>query len=218
MTILLTAGATREPIDQIRYVSNLGTGSTGAAVAGALAVRGHRLVLLRGQGAAPAPPGVESEAFTSAEDLRGRLQARLARGDIEAVVMTAAVADYRPVAAAAGKLSSEAESLTLALVRNPKLLPLLKSYSPRPVAVAGFKLTVGAGPAARREAVAAQFRGGGVDLVVHNDLEEIRRAGAHPFRIYRTASADPLEVSGAAALALALEAEFTHAHAGPLRR
>ena len=77
-------------------------------------------------------------------------------------------------------MSSDSEILSLRLVRNPKLLPALKSLSRRPLIVTGFKLTVGADAAARRAAVAAQFAAGGIDLVVHNDLEDIRRATAHP--------------------------------------
>jgi phosphopantothenoylcysteine decarboxylase/phosphopantothenate--cysteine ligase len=105
-------------------------------------------------------------------------------------------------------MASAGERLTLELVRNPKLLPQLKSYSSRPLLVAGFKLTVGADAASRRQAVAEQFAHGGIDLVVHNDLEDIRRAAAHPFWIHRAAEVPPILAEGPAALALALEAEF----------
>jgi len=218
MKFLITAGATREPIDAVRFLSNIGTGSTGAALAGALAARGHGVVLLRGPGSAAPGAGAESEHFSSAEDLRGRLQRRLTAGDIDAVLMTAAVADYRPAEETPGKIGSEAGTLTLRLVRNPKILPALKSFSPRPLAVAGFKLTVGADARARRAAVAAQFLAGGVDVVVHNDLEEIRQAPAHPFWIYRGAEEPPARVEGPAALALALEEALIHANARRLDR
>jgi phosphopantothenoylcysteine decarboxylase/phosphopantothenate--cysteine ligase len=210
MTILVTAGASREPIDAVRFLSNIGTGATGAAVADGLAARGHRIALLRGQGSVAPVAVTDSEIFSSAEDLRARLSRRLAAGEFEAVVMTAAVADYRPQQERAGKMSSDSEILSLRLVRNPKLLPALKSLSRRPLIVTGFKLTVGADAAARRAAVAAQFAAGGIDLVVHNDLEDIRRATAHPFWIYRSTQAPPTGVEGAAALAVALEAEFNH--------
>jgi phosphopantothenoylcysteine synthetase/decarboxylase len=208
MTILVTAGASREPIDAVRFLSNIGTGATGAAVADGLAARGHRVALLRGQSSAAPNAAPDTEFFSSAEDLRARLSRRLATGAFDAVVMTAAVADYRPQEAAAGKMSSDSEHVDLRLVRNPKLLPLLKLFSSRPLIVAGFKLTVGADAAARRAAVAGQFAAGGIDLVVHNDLDDIRRAASHPFWIYRSADDRPLGVEGAPALALALEAEF----------
>jgi len=208
MKILVTAGATREPIDAVRYLSNIGTGKTGALVADALGARGHDVTLLAGPGAFAPEKTAEVEAFSSAEDLGARLQRRLVGGDYDAVIMTAAVADYRPREIQSGKMASGDGRLTLQLVRNPKLLPQLKSFSPRPLFVAGFKLTVGADAASRRQAVAEQFAHGGIDLVVHNDLEDIRRAAAHPFWIHRAAEVAPIPAEGPAALALALEAEF----------
>ena len=203
MKILVTAGATREPIDAVRFLSNVGTGATGAVLADAWMAAGHDVVLLRGEGAArPARVRVE-EVFSSAADLAGRLQHRLGGGEIDVVVMTAAVADYRPDAVAAGKISSDADELPLRLVRNEKILPRLKSFSPQPLWVVGFKLTAGAGDTARRAAVAAQFAAGGVDAIVHNDLAEIRAAppAEHPFWFYRKEGAEPEKIAGVSALA-----------------
>lgn len=205
MNLLVTAGATREPLDAVRFLSNVSTGATGAALAEALVARGHAVTLLRGEGAT-APGAVRDlEVFTSAADLRARLQRRLAGGAHGAVLMNAAVADYRPAEVAAGKIASAADRQTLRLVRNEKILPQLKSFSPRPLVVVGFKLTVGADEAARRRAVAEQFAAGGVDAIVHNDLEEIRASAVHPFWLYRAADAPPQKVVGAPALAGALE-------------
>lgn len=205
MKILVTAGATREPIDAVRFLSNTSTGSSGAKLADTLAARGHTIALLRGEGAAAPNVVSDTETFSTTENLRACLQRRLAGGDFDAVVMAAAVADYHPEAAVAGKIVSDAESLTLRLVRNRKILPKLKSLSPRPILVVGFKLTVGADAAARRAAVADQFAKGGVDLVVHNDVENTRRAPEHPFWIYRDPDETPVRVEGPEALAVALD-------------
>jgi phosphopantothenoylcysteine decarboxylase/phosphopantothenate--cysteine ligase len=205
MNILVTAGATREPLDAVRFLSNVSTGSTGAALADALAARDHRVTLLRGESAVSPRSACEVDVFTSTEDLRARLQRRLEGGAFDAVIMCAAVADYRPDFPVNGKISSEAAELTLRLVRNPKILPQLKSFSPRPLIVVGFKLTVGADAAARRAAVAAQFAAGTVDAVVHNDLEEIRTSPVHPFWLYRSAAAAPGQIDGTTALAEALD-------------
>jgi phosphopantothenoylcysteine decarboxylase/phosphopantothenate--cysteine ligase len=208
MNLLVTSGATREPIDAVRFLTNVSTGATGAALADALEGLGHRVALLRGEGAA-APALVDDvETFRSAADLGARLRRRLSAGGVDGVVMAAAVADYRPDSAFAGKLASDAELLTVRLVRNEKVLQQLKSLSPGPLAVVGFKLTVGADEAGRRAAVAAQFAGGGVDAVVQNDLEEIRREPVHRFRIYRGPALEPAECLGAASLAAALQGIF----------
>lgn len=204
MRLLITAGATREPLDAVRFLSNVSTGTTGAALADEFARRGHEVTLLRGTGAALPAAVSQIQTFTTAADLRAQLQALLAIGGYDAVVMTAAVADYRPAQAAAGKLSSAPSELTVQLVRNEKILPQLKSFAPRPLRVIGFKLTADADDTARRAAVATQFAAGGVDAVVHNDLSEIRAAALHPFAIYRAAATTPQPIAGVPALAEAL--------------
>lgn len=208
MNILLTAGATREPIDDVRFLSNVSTGATGAALAEALAAAGHRVTLLRGEAAIAARGVHHDETFSSAMDLSARLRRQLARDEFDAVIMTAAVSDYRPAAPVNGKLPSTAEQVTLDLVRNPKILPLIKALGPRPMSVIGFKLTSGADAAQRRAAVAAQFAAGGVDAVVHNDLADIRATtrDRHPFWLHRPDGNEPQPITGAPALAAALAA------------
>ena len=201
MNVLLTAGATREPLDAVRFLSNVSTGSTGAALADALSALGHTVTLLRGEGAAAPKNPCERETFSSTVDLWSHLERRLSGGRYDAVVMAAAVSDYRPLTILPGKIPSDAGQITLTLTRNPKILPQLKQFSPRPLIVVGFKLTVGADAAARRTAVAAQFANGGIDCVVQNDLHEIRLATVHPFRLFRSADREPEEIAGAAALA-----------------
>jgi phosphopantothenoylcysteine decarboxylase/phosphopantothenate--cysteine ligase len=208
MKLLVTAGATREPIDAVRFLTNVSTGATGAALADALQSLGHAVALLRGQGAAEPRLVRDVETFSSAADLGERMRRRLADGSFGGVVMAAAVADYRPDAEFAGKLASDAEILTVRLVRNEKVLQSLKGHSPKPLVVVGFKLTVGADKAAREAAVAAQFSGGGVDAVVHNDLGEIRRGPIHLFRLHASPGAAPVESRGVAELAASLGALF----------
>ena len=204
MRILVTAGATREPIDAVRFLSNTSTGATGAALTDALARRGHEVVHLHGPAAALPVHAASCEGFSSAADLQQKLARRLAPGGFDAVIMAAAVADYRPAAASSGKISSDSAALTLPLTRNEKILPQLKGFSPTPLRVIGFKLTAGSGEQERRQAVARQFAAGGVDAVVHNDLTEIRAAAVHPFWLWRSAITPPRELSGTTALVDAL--------------
>lgn len=205
MKLLITSGGTREAIDPVRYLSNGSTGKTGAALATALLNRGHEVTLLHGAGATVPTVQMPTELFLSAEDLRGKLRARLSGGSYDAVIMAAAVADYRPASVATHKLSSTEETLTLKLVRNPKLLPQLRGFSPRAIKVIGFKLTVGADATARQTAVDDQFSQARVDGVVQNDLEEIRRHPEHLFRWF-TAPGVSSELVGVPALAQTLDA------------
>ena len=204
MRVLVTSGATREPIDAVRFLSNGSTGETGGRIADLLMARGHRVALLHGIGAMLPSRIRDRERFSSAADLGKRLRTRLASGRFDAVIMAAAVADYRPAREARGKRSSERAALTLRLVRIPKLLPRLKCWSPRPLLVIGFKLTAGADAASRTRAVDAQFRAGGVDGVVHNDLEQRRSGGAPEYRVFRSSGGKPQRMLGTPALAGAL--------------
>lgn len=211
MKILVTAGATREPLDEVRFVSNVSSGKTGAALADALLGFGHDVTLLRGEGSAKPQHVPDCETFSSCADLLARLRRRLGTGLFDAVVMTAAVADYRPDTTQSGKIRSDANELVVRLVRNPKILPQLKLLSPRPLRVVGFKFTVGADFEARRAAVLAQWAAGGVDVTVHNDLHEIRSSATHPFYLWGPPATTPLLLTGVPALAAAMNAVWSKA-------
>lgn len=204
MKILITSGATREPIDAVRFLSNVSTGATGATLADSFRQQGHDVTVLHGTGAIRPGLVTDREEYSTAADLRKRLQHRLASGKYDLVVMCAAVSDYRPRRARKGKLRSDAPKLTLTLVRNAKILPHLKSFSPRPVRVVGFKLTAGAAATARKKAVNAVFAQGGVDIVVSNDLLRIGARRTHPFSIHGGKDDLGIEVHGAPSLAVAL--------------
>jgi phosphopantothenoylcysteine synthetase/decarboxylase len=204
MKILVTSGATREPIDAVRFISNVSTGATGAALADALQRAGHEVTLLHGPGAVRPLLVVDCEEFGTAGDLGTRLRRRLAPGTYPLVIMSAAVADYRPRRRRVGKISSDAPRLRLELVRNPKLLPQLKSFSRSRLLVVGFKLTVGAGPVARRRAVAALFAAGGIDAVVHNDLTGLGDGPDRSFRLHGSGNDRGIPILGIRGLAVAL--------------
>ncbi len=213
MRILITSGATREPIDAVRFLSNISTGRTGALLAEHLAHHGHAVTLLHGESAAlpsPAVTGITLQGFTSTEHLKAQLHRLLATARFDAVIHAAAVSDYRPGETAAGKLSSYADELTLHLVPTPKLLPELKSYAaPHPLKVVGFKLTAGATSGERATAVAKLFAAGTVDAVLHNDTDDLAVGDARTFTAWRRGEATFSSLSGTAAVADWLHALFT---------
>ncbi len=203
MTILITSGATREPIDDVRFLSNVSTGGTGAKIAEALASRGHAVTVLRGEGAVIPRDVAEVSTFGSTADLQQQLTAQLGTGRFDVVIQCAAVSDYRPDTVTDGKLTSYADELTIRLVPTPKLLPTLKTLAPagRAPLVVGFKLTSGADEAGRAAAVARLFAAGTVDAVIQNDLREMATEGdARPFRAYLAGSPRPEPLAGLEAL------------------
>lgn len=200
MRILLTSGATREPIDSVRFLSNVSTGRTGALLADALTARGHTVTLLHGEAAVRAQHAAASVAFSSTADLQSQLRRLLGSGDFDAVIHAAAVSDYRPSETRGGKLSSYADEMVLRLVPTPKLLPALKHASPRPLKVIGFKLTAGADAAGRRAAVEKLFAAGTVDAAIHNDMDDLAAGDARPFTAWRAGNPAPESLAGLDAL------------------
>lgn len=170
--VVVTAGPTREPIDDVRFLGNRSSGKMGFAIAAAAAARGAQVTLIAGPVALPTPNGVASRIDVETAEQMGRALTVASAADV--VVMTAAVGDFHPSVPVAGKLSRRAltdgQPLTLALAPNPDLLAELgrSRRGGRPVLV-GFAAEAGggAGLVARAREKLAEKR---CDLVVANDI------------------------------------------------
>ena len=182
--VVITAGPTVEPIDDVRFLGNRSSGKMGFALAEAAARRGAAVTLIAGPVALATPPaggGVGGGTITRRDvettaDLRAALTAAVSKGDVDVVVMAAAVADFRPATRVPGKLSRRAGGAApapeaLPLVANPDLLAELgraRAVS-RPYLV-GFAAETG-GTAAELEARARlKLREKGCDVIVANDV------------------------------------------------
>jgi phosphopantothenoylcysteine decarboxylase/phosphopantothenate--cysteine ligase len=118
--ILVTAGPTHEPIDPVRFIGNRSSGTMGATIAAEARARGAEVTLVLGPGTVAPPPDVEVVRIETAEQLRAAVLGRSAVAD--AVVMTAAVADFRPKAAAEVKLKKEHGVPEIVLEPTPDVL------------------------------------------------------------------------------------------------
>lgn len=123
MNVLVTAGPTREFIDDVRFISNPSSGRMGFACAAAAARAGHDVTLVTGPVALPDPSGVSTVRVVSADDMYRAVMKAYPRA--QAVIMTAAVGDYRPVKRFPGKLKKSADTLTLKLTRTRDILRAL---------------------------------------------------------------------------------------------
>jgi phosphopantothenoylcysteine decarboxylase/phosphopantothenate--cysteine ligase len=117
--VLITSGPTHEPIDPVRYVGNRSTGKMGAALAAEAATRGGVVTVVLGPGAI-VPPGVEVVPVETAEEMRDAVLARF--DDADAVVMAAAVADFRPKSVSEQKLKKDAGVPEVMLEPTPDIL------------------------------------------------------------------------------------------------
>ena len=118
-TLLITSGPTHEPIDPVRFVGNRSTGKMGAALAAEALGRGAAVTVVLGPGAS-IPPGVEVVSVQTAEEMRDAVLARYEEAD--AVVMAAAVADFRPKEVAESKLKKDSGMPELLLEPTPDIL------------------------------------------------------------------------------------------------
>ena len=173
--VVISAGGTREPLDPVRYLGNRSTGKQGYALARAAVARGARVTLVSANSELPAPAGADVVRVGTAVQLREAVLK--AAADADAVVMAAAVADFRPAKYAPGKIKKQdgQEPEPVALVRNPDVLAEISAERARPgQVVVGFAaetddvLVNGRAKLARK----------GCDLLVVNEVGEHKTFGS----------------------------------------
>jgi phosphopantothenoylcysteine decarboxylase/phosphopantothenate--cysteine ligase len=120
MRILITAGPTREYLDDVRYLSNASSGRMGYALAAACRRAGHDVVLVSGPVSLMPPPGCELRSIETTDQLLE--VCRTEWPNCDGVIATAAVCDYRPVERFSGKLAKTGASLNLELVETADVL------------------------------------------------------------------------------------------------
>jgi phosphopantothenoylcysteine decarboxylase / phosphopantothenate---cysteine ligase len=166
LRILVSAGGTREPIDSVRFIGNSSSGRMGAALAQAAQLRGAAVTMVAANLAVPVPDGVACRAVVTAAELQQACEQEFERSDV--LLMAAAVADFRPLARAGGKIAKAGrESLTLELAPTPDVLTQLAARRRPDQTLVGFAAEHG------EDAIAAarsKLRSKGLDAVVVNDI------------------------------------------------
>jgi phosphopantothenoylcysteine synthetase/decarboxylase len=202
---LVTAGNTREKIDRVRDWGNIFTGNTGYRIARALAEVGDVDLLTSNRAHLAELTGasrISGTPFTSHAELRGALSALLARQGYDAIFMTAAVADYRPVRtyqvverqpqsdgterwvvrdAQAGKVKSTHEAIAVLGERTEKIVDLFRTEWKHRGLLVKFKLEVGVGGEELIRIGQASRVASGADYLVANTLEMVEGSGAGAF-------------------------------------
>ena len=162
--VVVTAGPTYEAIDPVRFIGNHSSGIMGVAVASEAARRGAQVRLVLGPGTVAPPSDVKVERVTSADEMRAAVLAHLA--DADAVVMAAAVADFRPKQAVDTKLKKDDGVPQLVLEPTPDIVSeIARTRRPGCVVVAFAAETTDVEAAAR-----AKLQRKGADLVVANEV------------------------------------------------
>ena len=175
--VVVSAGGTREHLDPVRFLGNRSSGRQGYALAATARARGAEVTLVAANVALPEPPGVKVVPVVSADELRDAVRA--AAVDADAVVMAAAVADFRPRDTSETKIKKgEGEPTDISLVRTPDVLAEIAAQ-PRSRAgqvVVGFAAETGDADGDVLSHGRAKLGRKGCDLLVVNEVG----AAGHP--------------------------------------
>jgi phosphopantothenoylcysteine decarboxylase/phosphopantothenate--cysteine ligase len=161
--VLVSAGGTREPIDPVRYLGNRSSGKMGTAIAEEAAARGAEVILVT-TASLDVDQRIERVEVETADQMANAVWGRA--GDVDVMVLAAAVADFKPDSAADAKLRRADGAPQVRLVPTPDILAGIAERSDRPYLV-GFAAETG--PAANAVAKATSK---GVDLLVANDVTQ----------------------------------------------
>jgi len=161
--IIVSAGGTQEPIDPVRYIGNYSSGKMGFAIAEAARNRGAFVTLISASTSVPPPPGIELIRVQTALQMREAVIEESYKAN--ALIMAAAVADYRPKETASGKIKRKPKELKLELTKTPDIIG----------EVSGNLIKVGF--AAESEDLLKNATGKlkekGLDLIVANDITAV---------------------------------------------
>jgi phosphopantothenoylcysteine decarboxylase/phosphopantothenate--cysteine ligase len=191
--VVVSAGGTREPIDAVRVIANRSSGKQGYAVASEAAARGAVVTLVSTVGL-PAPTGVTVVAVETAAEMQAAIESRAASSDV--IVMAAAVADFRPAAAAAGKIKKHDGIPEIVLEPTPDILAALGANKSAGQVLVGFA-------AETDDLVAnaqAKLTKKNLDLIVANDVSAPDVGFAHDTNAVTLLQpdAEPVEIDLAA--------------------
>jgi phosphopantothenoylcysteine decarboxylase/phosphopantothenate--cysteine ligase len=165
LKVLVTAGATRERLDPVRFLTNDSSGKMGFALAEAARDRGAEVTLVKGSTTAKVPSGVRIVEAESAADLLRAMKKEAGRQDI--VIQAAAVADYRPATFSKTKIKKKAgEALTVTLEENPDIAKAVGAMKKKGQILAGFAAETDHVVKHAKEKLAAK----NLDLIVANDV------------------------------------------------
>jgi len=204
LTVTISAGGTREPLDPVRFLGNRSSGKQGVALAVAAREAGARVRLLAAHMDVPAPGGVEVVRVETALELRKA--ALHAAADSDVVIMAAAVADFRPADVSGTKIKKRDDTAdpVISLVRNPDILRELvevRDAASRNQLIVGFAAETGDDNGDVLEYARAKLRRKACDLLVVNQVgqDQVFGQDSNAVVILARSGSEPQEASGSKA-------------------
>jgi phosphopantothenoylcysteine decarboxylase/phosphopantothenate--cysteine ligase len=203
--VVVTSGATREPIDSVRFISNLSSGRTGAMICEALVSRGFQVTQVAGVDSVQAAGVTRREAFTDHASLDMALR-RLARDSAcAAVIHTAAVGDFAVADAQTDTKIASGSELAVKLQPTYKIIDRIMGYAGNPeMILVGFKLTHNPDAGAQAKAARELLKRSRARFVVQNDVSTLADGEEHLFFVHENGSSRVRRYVGREKLATAL--------------
>ena len=203
--VVVTSGATREPIDSVRFISNLSSGRTGAMICEALVARGFQVTQVAGVDSVQAAGVARREAFTDHASLDTALR-RLARDSAcVAVIHTAAVGDFAVADAQTGAKIASGSEMSVKLQPTYKIIDRIMGYAGNPeMILVGFKLTHDPDASTQAKAARELLKRSRARFVVQNDVSTLADGEEHLFFVHENGSSRVRRYVGREKLATAL--------------
>jgi phosphopantothenoylcysteine decarboxylase/phosphopantothenate--cysteine ligase len=197
MKILITSGGTKIPIDRVRSITNMSKGTFGSRIADAFYTKlfndqvmsrdfSHKITFFMAKGSKrPMRQNIDNEYFDSGVDImkyveystfdeyKTGIEKLLSEEKFDIIVVAAAVSDYGIANYYDGKYRSREDDMCIKLVKLPKILPIMRKLAPNSI-ICGFKLLVDSTEDELVEAMRKQIAESDVDLVIGNDLRDIK--------------------------------------------
>lgn len=199
MKILITSGGTKVPIDRVRSITNMSRGTFGSRIADAFFDKGleafrvddkknciDKITFFMAKGSKrPTAQSLNDETFedgyrpneyieySTFDDYKNGIEEILKKETYDIIVVAAAVSDYGVANYYDGKYRSREDDMCIKLVKLPKILPIMRKMAPNAV-ICGFKLLVDSTDAELQAAMEKQIIESSVDLVIGNDLRDIK--------------------------------------------
>jgi len=168
LKILITSGATAEPIDSVRFIGNKSSGKVGYQLAIQGAIAGHQITLLQGQNAPPptSHPRLNTTTFTTSRDLKAKCMEYLPSNDV--VIMAAAVSDFTLKGGCIKQKIQRSESMSLDFVATEDIVAELVSKKRADQTVIGFAL---ADSSQLQDIAKTKMKRKGLDAIVANPIQ-----------------------------------------------
>ena len=207
MKVLVTSGATREPIDSVRFISNLSSGRTGAAICDALITRGLDVTHVHGVDSAVSIRAARRETFTDHVSLDMILRRHLRDREYGAVVHAAAVGDFFLDGPPADAKIESGREISVRLKPTPKLIERIRGYAgAQDLLLVGFKLTHDPDPENQARAARELLLRSHARFVVQNDVSTLESGDGHVFAVHESGGRGVRRYVGRIKLAVALAA------------